>query len=459
MAHLFISYSRKDLDYANQLCEVLRQHQLDVWIDREIPSGARWQEVLLDKIETCSAMVVVVSPRSARSFWVMRELSYAHEFKKPIFPILMEGAAWPPLDEFQCSNTAEELLRGLRQLARLFISHTTADEGFASRLATDLTRLGADVWQEDDNKPEEDGVSSSQIMLLIVSASSMESAKVRVEWQAFHARNKPIIPLLIQHTAVPVTIREKQPYIDFLDQDYQLAFAQLYGLLRSLGVMLRDHEQVSVPPQPQLRLNRYEMLREARTEVWISGITLEGIARHLDVLENLVAHTPELDIRLLTIDLSVDLLNETGAWFGIHEEKFAGLLGTVSDAFVHWVDKHRGLTREGFWVGGRLYWSLQALIQLQQRLPNNLHIRAVPYRLGTGFLITDPYQPEGLLTGYPYSYRLDVAKGKQPTEYDLSPIFLSKQSSKESERWWFDKYVEEFNDLWEDATPFDWGNT
>lgn len=455
MAHLFISYSRKDLDYASQLVETLRQHQLEAWMDREIPSGARWQEVLLDKIETCSAMVVVVSPRSARSFWVMRELSYAHEFKKPIFPILMEGAAWPPLDEFQCSNTVEELLHGLRQLARLFISYTSDDENFASRLATDLARLGADVWRKDDSRTEQDGLHSSQIMLLVVSASSMESTKVRAEWQTFHAVNKPIIPLLVQHTAVPVTIREKQPYIDFLDQDYQLAFAQLYGLLRSLGVILQDHEQVSIPPQPQLRLNRYEMLHEARSEVWISGITLEGFSRRPDLLESAVVQRPKLDIRLLTIELSVDLLNATGAWFGINEVRYAKLVH--NEDFEVWASRQNGaLTTEGRWVGQRLFGSLQTFAQLQQRLPNNLQIRAVPYRLGTGFLITDPHLPEGLLTGYPYSYHLDAAKGKQRTEYDLSPIFLSKQSSKESERWWFDKYVEEFDFLWNDATPIDW---
>ncbi|MBZ0318021.1 MAG: toll/interleukin-1 receptor domain-containing protein [Anaerolineae bacterium] len=456
MAHVFISYSRTDFSHADELRQTLETHQFEVWMDTEIPSGSRWQDVILSQIETCSAMVVVVSPRSAHSFWVMREISYAHEFKKPIFPYVVEGPVWPPIDIFQSSKDAHELLKGLRQVARLFISYGATEDDFAGRLAADLADLGADLAHQHEVLTEQERLASSQIMLLVVSPETMYSSDIKTEWLAFHTSGKPIIPLLLRQTGVPTAIREKQPYIDFVTQDYQIAFAQLYGVLRGLGVNLAEHEQVSVPPQSQLQLDGYEMFAEAQEEVWISGITLDVFARRPEVITKAVALNPQLRIKFMLIQLDVEVINAAGTWIGINEKKFADL--QLSDGFKAWQEQHPGLKREGIWVGARLYRSLEILTEVQKAAPDSIKIRTVPYRLGTGYFIVDPKRYEGMLTAYPYFYQLDPAKEEHPDRYNTSPVFLSRSTSKENELWWFDQYVQEFNDLWDDGEDFDWAN-
>ena len=48
-------------------------------------------------IRNCAAMVVLMTPRSEESKWVEREILFADEEKKPIFPLLLEGKRFPLL--------------------------------------------------------------------------------------------------------------------------------------------------------------------------------------------------------------------------------------------------------------------------------------------------------------------------------------------------------------------------
>ncbi|MBN1963996.1 MAG: DNA translocase FtsK 4TM domain-containing protein [Anaerolineae bacterium] len=90
MAHVFISYSRKDKDYADKLMHDLRQRGFDVWIDTIglEPSAIWWKEIERG-IEDCGAFVLLVSPDSDESGWVYKELSLALHYRRPIFPVLL----------------------------------------------------------------------------------------------------------------------------------------------------------------------------------------------------------------------------------------------------------------------------------------------------------------------------------------------------------------------------------
>jgi hypothetical protein len=91
MAHIFISYSRKDQAYARKLAESIRQHGFDVWIDDRIDYGNRWWRTIVQAIEECVAFVVVMSPPAEQSEWVEREILVAQREVKPIFPLLLSG--------------------------------------------------------------------------------------------------------------------------------------------------------------------------------------------------------------------------------------------------------------------------------------------------------------------------------------------------------------------------------
>ncbi len=94
MAHVFISYSRKNPDYARKLAEDIRKHGFDVWIDDRIDYGDRWWRTIVQAIEDCAAFVVVMSLASENSEWVEREVLLGQREKKPIFPLLLDSSGF-----------------------------------------------------------------------------------------------------------------------------------------------------------------------------------------------------------------------------------------------------------------------------------------------------------------------------------------------------------------------------
>lgn len=91
MSHIFISYSHKDTDYAHKLADALQNKGINVWIDERLDYGSQWPHEIQKQLDTCSAFIVIMSPRSFASEWVQSELQRAKRKLKPIFPLLLEG--------------------------------------------------------------------------------------------------------------------------------------------------------------------------------------------------------------------------------------------------------------------------------------------------------------------------------------------------------------------------------
>lgn len=91
MGHIFISYSRKDKEYVDELKKKLSSEGFKVWIDDQILTGSRWKKEIKNAIDSCSALIVVMSETASQSTWVEREINYAEAKKKPILPLLIEN--------------------------------------------------------------------------------------------------------------------------------------------------------------------------------------------------------------------------------------------------------------------------------------------------------------------------------------------------------------------------------
>ncbi len=91
MSDIFISYSSKDRAQAEQLTELLASAGLSVWIDQSgIEAATSWSAEIYDAIESCKALVVMLSPNSIESVNVAKEVSLAAEQKKKILPLDLE---------------------------------------------------------------------------------------------------------------------------------------------------------------------------------------------------------------------------------------------------------------------------------------------------------------------------------------------------------------------------------
>jgi TIR domain len=97
--NVFISYSRDDLDFADQLDAALKLTGFDTSIDHTIPGGDEWEKRLVTLIRDADTVVFVLSPSSARSQWCDWEVQRAVERGKRILPVLcrsLEGVDPPP---------------------------------------------------------------------------------------------------------------------------------------------------------------------------------------------------------------------------------------------------------------------------------------------------------------------------------------------------------------------------
>src|SRR5262245_27937227 len=91
---VFISYSRDDLDFADQLDDALNTCGFEVLIDRHgISGGEDWKQRLGNLISDADEVVFVLSPSSARSEICAWEVEEAARLNKRILP-----ANWRPLE-------------------------------------------------------------------------------------------------------------------------------------------------------------------------------------------------------------------------------------------------------------------------------------------------------------------------------------------------------------------------
>ena len=94
MSHIFISYSRKDLELPEKLPQrivtALAENDLDTWVDwNSIPKGEDWWEHIQTGIEEADAFLFLVSPDSAASKVCSDEIDHAVKNGKRILPVIL----------------------------------------------------------------------------------------------------------------------------------------------------------------------------------------------------------------------------------------------------------------------------------------------------------------------------------------------------------------------------------
>ena len=97
---VFISYSRDDLDFADQLDAALNAYGFECIIDRQgISGGEDWKRRLGNLISEADTVAFVLSPTSARSEICAWEVEEAARLSKRILPVNcrpLKGASPPP---------------------------------------------------------------------------------------------------------------------------------------------------------------------------------------------------------------------------------------------------------------------------------------------------------------------------------------------------------------------------
>jgi hypothetical protein len=137
---VFISYAEEDQAVAALACKRLEDVGVSCWMaPRDILPGKTWAASIIDAIESCRAMVLVLSANSAASRQVAREVERADALHLPLLTIRVDSTELTGDLEYFLSNTQwldvsqgrlEAQLAPLPRYVRLLLS---AQRGAATR--------------------------------------------------------------------------------------------------------------------------------------------------------------------------------------------------------------------------------------------------------------------------------------------------------------------------------------
>lgn len=107
MGQVFISYSRQDAEIVESIVSELEAAGIDVWLDREdIKPGKQWRKQIVEAIDTAEAFVLNLSPNSAASDNVLKELNLAEESLDPfVLPVMLSEMKIPDDMRYQLAGT------------------------------------------------------------------------------------------------------------------------------------------------------------------------------------------------------------------------------------------------------------------------------------------------------------------------------------------------------------------
>ncbi len=88
--HVFLSYRNLEADFALRLATDLKNSGIDLWMDRlDIKPGEDWPRALQRGVDSCKALIAVLSPAYLESRYCTRELARADRLELLIYPILL----------------------------------------------------------------------------------------------------------------------------------------------------------------------------------------------------------------------------------------------------------------------------------------------------------------------------------------------------------------------------------
>lgn len=105
MGQIFISYCRRDTETVDRIVDSMRAAGLEVWTDRQnIRAGNAWRVQIVQAIDTCDAFVLMLSPNSAASDNVRKEIDLAQDAGRTIFAIMLEPVKLPAEIRYQLAG-------------------------------------------------------------------------------------------------------------------------------------------------------------------------------------------------------------------------------------------------------------------------------------------------------------------------------------------------------------------
>jgi tetratricopeptide (TPR) repeat protein len=178
-AKIFISYSRKDMEFVDRLEPALKDRGFEPLIDRtEIYAFEDWWQRLQALIDRSDTVVFVLSPDSVASKEALREIEYAASLNKRLAPIV-------------CRRVDDSVVpEALRRINFVFFDDTAAFETSVDRLAEALrTDIGWIRLHTEFGEAAHRWVAASRPGGLLLRSPTLEAAE---RWIASRPADAPL---------------------------------------------------------------------------------------------------------------------------------------------------------------------------------------------------------------------------------------------------------------------------
>ena len=96
MSHVFISYARKDAEFAETLRGRVEDAEFDVWMDSILPAGFDWRQEIDQAIRQAFVVLLVVTPDSRASEYVTYEWAFALGLGLKVIPVVYKPTTLHP---------------------------------------------------------------------------------------------------------------------------------------------------------------------------------------------------------------------------------------------------------------------------------------------------------------------------------------------------------------------------
>ena len=181
MSEVFTSYSRRDIEPVDTVVDGMKESGLSVWIDREeIKAGNQWRVQIVEAIDTCDAFALMLSPNSAASDNVRKEIDLAQDSNRTIFAMMLEPVKVPAAMRYQLAGLQflDVQMLGFEkasdQLIETIKEHIKKIRPAAETRQTELVIQGVDISAFSPEKQQ-------QLLEFISKISDTDISKLKIE--------------------------------------------------------------------------------------------------------------------------------------------------------------------------------------------------------------------------------------------------------------------------------------
>jgi hypothetical protein len=239
---VFISYSRKDQDFAKQLAKSLLQVGFGVWLDIEdIPAGVKWSTAIQNALQTSEAMLVILSPDSMSSVNVEDEWQYFLDRGKTIIPIL-----WRPCEiHFQLSR-----------LQYIDFAHHNFANSF-DRLIAELGRSNINLQPKPSKSvANSTGTNSEKLRILFLAANPITTGRLRLDEEIREIDNRLLVAKYRERFDIKQAWAVRHRDLSQALQRYEPHIVHFSGHGSTDGAIVIEDDQGNAHPVPGTSLAR-----------------------------------------------------------------------------------------------------------------------------------------------------------------------------------------------------------